>query len=436
MKRHVLVTALALLACAGLTAGSETPSEKPPEKPDEKPDEKPAAEAAVALSTRPTAGDNAAEARFAWYLFIQAMTPSTGPGGPLTFESWTEQCQLGTIGCTTTTSLKATKSARKFHGSPLQAAMMAARPAARTTAKATANATASGIPKSDCNGMNTQGFPGYPPPSNVTSTAIFCEEVYVNGAEKTFVTTNGLTTLTGQQTYGKAHGGAITFPWDAVEIKVDWVPTSSFNPSFQCPDPSGTLYTETINGTCYAMVGLHISSKVLPNWLWATFEPNSSVTNPNRCDPKLYDTCFDPWGTTSSAPYAKGQAVPPQSAPLQQAMTAAGLNKAFKNYYLTGVQTEFVSNGQPVPLGSSFVEFNAGVAPGTASCITCHSYAYFDGQPPPPKAPENNFGGAPAGWSAVGYACSQNPSPKNCTPIVPNSTSQDFSWMLGLMPDK
>lgn len=432
MSRHVLVAVLALLAAFGLTACSEKVSEKPSEKPPEKP----AAEAAVALNTRPTAGDNVAQARFAWYLFIQAMTPSTGPAGPLSFENWTEQCQLGTIGCSS--SVSATSNTRKFHGSPLKAANDAANDAANKAA----NATASGIPSSDCSAMNSAGFPGYPAPSNLTSTAIFCEEVYVNGAEKTFVTTNGLTTLTGQQTYGNAHGGAITFPWDAVEIKVDWVPTSSFNPTFQCPDPTGTLYTETINGTCYAMVGLHISSKVLPNWLWATFEPNSSVTNPNRCDPNLYDTCSDPWGITSSTPYAKGQPVPPPSAPLQQAMTAAGLNKAFKNYYLTGVQTEFVSNGQPVPLGSSFVEFNADVKPGQASCITCHRYAYFDGKQPtnqqgqPVPGPEDNFGGPPTGWSAVGYACNQpNPS-DNCTPVVPNSTSQDFSWMAGLMPYK
>lgn len=431
MNRHVLVAVLALLAAFGLTACPEKVSEKPSEKPPEKP----AAEAAVALNTRPTAGDSVAQARFAWYLFIQAMTPSTGPGGPLSFESWTEQCQLGTIGCTSAASLDATQKTRKFHGSPLLAANMAA------------NTAAGGIPSNDCSAMNSAGFtnPPYPAPPNVKvnqpppapPASIFCEEVYVNGAEKTFVTTNGLSTLTGQQTYGNAHGGAITFPWDAVEIKVDWVPTSSFNPSFQCPDPTGTLYTETINGTCYAMVGLHISSKVLPNWLWATFEPNSSVTNPNRCDPNLYDTCSDPWGTTSSTPYAKGQPVPPQSAQLQQAMTAAGLNKAFNNYYLTGVQSEFVSNAQPVPLGSSFVEFNAGVAPGQASCITCHRYAYFDGKAPnPPGTPEDNFGGPPKGWSPLGYACNQpNPS-DNCTPVVPNSTSQDFSWMLGLMPDK
>lgn len=166
------------------------------------------------------------------------------------------------------------------------------------------------------------------------------------------------------------------------------------------------------------------------DWVWATFEPASKITNPNRCDPRLYNECFDPWGTTAKVPYGKGQTVPP-SPQLLQLMASADLNKAFANYYLTSVQTEFVtSTGKPVPLGSSFVEFNAGVPPGQASCITCHKYAYFDGKP---VSPENNFGGPPAGWAAVGYACNTNQN-GNCTPVTPKSTSQDFSWMLGLMP--
>ena len=90
-------------------------------------------------------------------------------------------------------------------------------------------------------------------------------------------------------------------------------------------------------------------------------------------------------------------------------------------------------NGKPIPLGSSFVEFNAGVNPGQASCITCHKYAYFDGKDPGQGNAEDNFGGAPTGWPSVGYACNNNQN-GNCTPFVPNSTSQDFSWILGLMP--
>ena len=411
MKRHFLVAVLSLFA---ITACREKPSQTAPEKPAAQP-----AASAQDLSARPTADDTVGQARFAWYLFIQAMSPANGPGGPLAFENWTEQCALNPnmIGCPPATQAKP----RTLHASPLRRAMTGVK----------AGATVSGI---ECNPMTTTPLNGYPPPSNVLPSATFCEEVFVNDPEKAFVTTNSLITLTGQKAYGSTQGGAITFPWDAVEIKADWVPASSYSNPFPCPDTTGQLYTETINGTCYALVGIHISSKVLPNWLWATFEPNSSVTNPNRCDPKLYDTCFDPWGTTSSAPYAKGQPVPPQSAQLQQAMSAAGLNAAFSNYYLTGVQTEFVSNGQPVPLGNSFVEFNAGVPPGQASCITCHRYAYFDGKNPGAGNPEDNFGGPPNGWSAVGYACNQPNPTGNCTPVVAGSTSQDFSWMLGLMP--
>jgi hypothetical protein len=408
-KRHVLaaVAALsALIAGAGLSVSSQQKPAAPP----------PAAD----LGVKPTAGDPVGEARYAWFLFLQAVSPSSGPNGPLVFENWVEQCQLNPsmFGCPA--GLTAGSKTRLLHGSGL------------SKAKVTAKAGAA-VPGIECQSMTTGSLGGYPAPANVLSTATFCEEVFANPAEADFVTKNGLITLRGQQKYGAANGGVITFPWDAVEIKADWVPASSYKPTqtFSCPDTTGRLYTEVINGTCYALVGLHISSKVLPDWLWATFEPNSTVTNPNRCDPKLYDTCFDPWGTTSTRPYGKGQAVP-QSPQLKQAMAAAGLNKAFANYFLTGVQTTFVSNGKPVPLGNSFVEFNAGVPPGQASCITCHRYAYFDGKQ---SAPENGFGGPPPppGWPNVGYACNKGQT-GNCTPIVPGSTSQDFSWMLGLMP--
>ncbi len=384
----------------------------------------PAAKQLADLSAKPAAGDAAAAARFAWYLFLEATKPTAD--GSLTFETWTEQCQLNPamFGCPSASSLAAAAKragkgrVRTLHRSFLRNGLLG-------TAKAVQ-------PGDECSPMSTQPVGGYPPPANVTKTATFCEEVFVNAPEKAFVKNNGLITLSGQKTYGSAHGGAITFPWTAVEVKADWVPVSSFNnPTFQCPDPTHSLYTETINGTCYALVGLHISSKALPDWVWSTFEPNSKVTNPNRCDSNLYDTCFDPWGTTSSQPYGKGQTAQ-QSPQLHQAMAAAHLNPAFNNYFLTGAQTQFVNAAkQPIPLGSSFVEFNAGVSPHQASCITCHKYAYFDGKN---QSPENNFGGPPNGWAAVGYACNKpNPS-ANCVPVTPGSTSQDFSWMLGLMP--
>ena len=385
------------------------------------------------------ANDPVSVAQFAWLLFAQAMQPANNL---LMFETWAEQCQINPAmnGCPAP-SATAAAGGRPLHGSAL---LLANRRKTASVANPVAiTPTGISIP---CNPMQTTPLNGYPPPSNLAPSppppaapkATFCEQVFVNPAERDFIMQNGLTTLAGQQAYGARNGNAITLPWDAVEVKADWVPSTAYTgPTFSCPtDPN--LYTQMLDGVCYALVGLHISSKALPDWIWATFEPNSAITNPNRCDPNLYSTCFDPWGTTSSTPYAKGQSVPPQSQPLQQLMSAAGLNPVFKNYYLTGAQTLFVDGGKPVPLGSSFVEFNAGVFPGQASCITCHRYAYFDGKNPnqntPPSTLEDNFGGAAAGWSATGYACSSNPASGNCTPVAVGSTSQDFSWMLGLMP--
>jgi hypothetical protein len=363
----------------------------------------------------------------AWALFLEAMAPTAN--GFLTVETWSEQCQLNpnAIGCPSAASVAAAAKAggegkvRLVHGSPVAEKMAG----------------------SDCSVMRTTPLGGYPPPSNLTRSAMFCEEVMVSPPEAAFLKRSGLTTLIGQQTYGNAHGMAIDFPGtgmneirrnlDSVEVKLDWAPATSFsNPTFACPDPTNHLYTETINGACYALVGIHITSKSMIRWLWATFEPNSDITNPNRCDPKLYGACLDSWGTTSSQPYGKGQTAQ-QSPELHQAVAATHLNPAFNNYFLTGVQAEFVSSGKPTLLGNSFVEFNQGVPPGKSSCITCHQYAAFDGKRPAPGAPEDNFGRPPHGWPYIGYACNQNQN-DNCTPVVPDSTTQDFSWMLGLMP--
>jgi len=363
----------------------------------------------------------------AWGLFFEAMAPAAE--GSLTVEAWPEQCQLNpnSIGCPSAAILAAAAKAegkgnvRILHESP----------------------SAGKMAGSDCSAMRTTPVGGYAPPSNLTPNAMFCEEVHVTPPEAAFLKRSGLTTLIGQQTYGSTRGMAINFPGtgmneirsdlDSVEVKLDWVPATSFsNPTFACPDPTNHLYTETINGTCYALVGIHITSKSMIRWFWATFEPNSDITNPNRCDPKLYGDCLDTWGTASRQPYGKGQTAQ-QSPELQQAMAAAHLNPAFNNYFLTGVQTEFVADGKPTLLGNSFVEFNQGVAPGKSSCITCHQYAAFDGKRPAPGALEDNFGGPPKGWPSIGYACNQNQN-GNCTPVVPNSTTQDFSWILGLMP--
>src|SRR5437667_263472 len=71
-------------------------------------------------------------------------------------------------------------------------------------------------------------------PKNVTPTAVFCEEVYVNPSEAAFITSppgaaSGVTlqTLTGQAAYIGASKIPLQFPKDALEVKADWLPAAS-----------------------------------------------------------------------------------------------------------------------------------------------------------------------------------------------------------------
>jgi len=259
-------------------------------------------------------------------------------------------------------------------------------------------------------------------PKNLSNKPVFCEEVTINPAEQAYAESKKLLTIVGQMQYLQL-GNTIDFPWSAIEVKADWVPASSFtNVNFDCKKRSKLIYTEKINGVCYGLAGIHLNSKLFPNWLWATFEPQYKATNPNRCNPKLYNACVDPWGSKPAK--STGKATKPTAA-LQALFKSAGnsLDPAFQNYRLTGVQTEF---NQPIHsrgvLGSSFVEYNAQVPAQQASCITCHSYAERNiktGKTPP--------GGAPKGFPATG------PRP----PLSREFKTLDFSWFLGFgVPDK
>jgi hypothetical protein len=369
--------------------------------------------------TLPTAMAESNE-QTAWQLFVAA---SCGVDGKLAWETWTEQTCLehpDRPGCSPGAA-PATK-VRHFHGSRLGERLR----------KDAAKATAAGATPGGCNAMVTAA--NAPPklapfvPSNLATNAQFCEEVFVDPTEAAFVRAPAsgatLTTLTGQVAYGQAQ--AITFPTSAVEIKADWLPAASVNNQFDCTTnrPAG-VYVATISGVCYALVGIHVSSKLLPNWLWATFEPQSRITNPNRCNPDLYNACNDPWG--SSPATSTGQDTKPTPA-LAALMSEAGIAKEFLNYRLVGAQSTYVDgNDNPIQLGNSFVEFNAGVLPHEASCITCHSYAMVS-----TVAQENpNFGNFP-GTPPIGTP-GQAPLPAQGGGTW---VAQDFSWMLGIMPTK
>jgi hypothetical protein len=353
---------------------------------------------ACALPAKPAA----TQEETAWRIFVAINCKVKN--NQLTWETWKSQaCLNNPADCPT----------QRLHGSALRTANVAATPDSpkRTggCAPMTTSATAS-----------ESGLENFVP-KNLSASPVFCEEVTISPAEEAYGKSKGLLTVAGQKTYLQA-GSVIDFPTGAIEVKADWVPASSFTDvTFDCTKPNKTHYQEIIDGQCYALVGIHISSKLYPNWLWATFEPQDKRTNPNRCNPSLYNACLDPWGSKP----AKSTGAKTKTTPKLQALfKAAGskLDKSFQNYRLVGTQTQYnqptASNGN---LGNSFVEFNAQVSPYQASCITCHSYAQRNaaGKTPP--------GGPLPGANSVGLP---TPLPEGYKPL-------DFSWFLGFgVPQK
>jgi hypothetical protein len=353
----------------------------------------------------------------AWQVFVAAVCPTGRPTDPLAFEDWTEQTCIAnpsTPGC------EAGSTDRSLHGSSFAAKR-------------------SGLPNFEtCGAMTTAetGITALTPfvpttgPGALGANPTFCEEVYVNGAELSYLTQPkpdfSLTTHAGQAAFITA-GNTIDMPTAAVEIKVDWLPSTSLATPFDCAAPPAGVFTEEIEGVCYALAGIHISSKLYDKWVWATFEPQSDVTNPNRCRADLYGECFDRWG---ASPATNGAGATTERTPaLIALMEAAKLHPAFHNYRMTGVQIEFIdgstvtNDGQTYQhnLGSSFTEFNAGVTPGQASCISCHSSAQLNATASPPvEQTLQQFAGAPP-HDGVTY------------PATPPYSTQDFSWLLGFV---
>jgi len=288
----------------------------------------------------------------AWRLFVAANCP--GSGTKVVWENWIEQSQLYPASAGGVAALNA-RPAKRLHGSILARALSGRLRGLRALLS----------PSTDCGPMRG-------PPSNVIKNAIICEEARLNPDAATFVTGNNYQVRSGQ-TSAAQKGTDIEFPKAAIEVKVDWIPGTDFKPAFTCSNPPQGVHVEDIEGTCYAMAGMHISSKLVNNWIWATFEPQSMLTNPLRCI--TFGSCNDPWGSNPATSSGGANGFTALTPALQSLMTQANLAPEFLNYRLDGVQTDFTTvNGAPTLLGNSVIEGeNVGMKKNTASCITCHS---------------------------------------------------------------
>ena len=107
------------------------------------------------------------------------------------------------------------------------------------------------------------------------------------------------------------------------------------------------------------------TSKLIDKWIWATFEPQNSVTNPFRCQVL---GCNDRFGSKPARSHGASTELTPA---LKKLMDAAGLASEWYNYRLDAVQTDFY---RPKLLGNSIIEGeNVGMNLKEASCISCHA---------------------------------------------------------------
>lgn len=289
------------------------------------------------------------------------------------------------------------------------------------------------------------------------------EETRRNQPAFNFIVKNNLYKLTGlQQAFATfaQNGQLLTFPADAIEVKANWFPvaspgdpTKSGIPGFQgSPNDAARVYhvNATKDGTRYALVSMHIISKLVPNWTWATFEHQN---NPGRCE---YIGCRDKFGATQAFvppdttvpdpndpsynnPKNNPTPYPPcaKTDALNALFAATPSDPAFKNYCLKGSQTDFTdASGMANRLGNSITEETFDFQ---ASCMTCHGRAAFgpDGSATT-VAGFDNVTGAPLGpihgewyWTtSIGGPWAPAAMPLGGFQMTPGAVSADFVWSI------
>lgn len=184
----------------------------------------------------------------------------------------------------------------------------------------------------------------------------------------------------------------IKLPVDSIEVKANWIVADAV-------DRARYYVGVAADGKEYALVALHITTKLIPNWTWATFE---HADNAGRCDVM---GCRDTFGATlplvepGESRNARYPACEKTDA-LAAMMAQAKLAPVFANYCLKGSQNDFVTaTGLPILLGNSVTEFGF---VDTSSCISCHARASVNAQ------------GAPA--QGFGFVEAPDRTPSNCPP--------------------
>lgn len=269
-------------------------------------------------------------------------------------------------------------------------------------------------------------LPAVPPNPNIG------EESRRNKTAFDFIVQNNLYKVTGLRA---AFGKALSFPIDAIEVKANWLPVAAV-PAFTLnrvapADVPRVFHVNTgSDGKQYALVSMHVISKLVPNWTWATFEHQ---LNPSRCD---ILGCKDNFG--AAQPYVapnkqtgRGYPACAKTEALTTMIGAAKWDPAFANYCLKGSQSDFIDNtGLDVRVGNSVTE--EGFVD-RASCMTCHGRAGWDRNGRPTGNAGFDGGLAPLGPLNPAWYWSFSASPpiyEGMPGLTRTGTSADFVWSI------
>jgi hypothetical protein len=182
------------------------------------------------------------------------------------------------------------------------------------------------------------------------------EEVRLNRATFDYIRDNSLYSVEGQQWFFYNHQ-PISFPPGSIQVQAVWRAIGEEDKARyqweEFRDP------KTKKRYTYGLTALHIASKVLPHWLWATFE---HVDNPYR--PGVFD---EGWLN----PSRDSVACPAGELDCNHVPTGLGIQGTrWENYRLRGTQIDYAdADGNPVILANS--ELETGFQQ-SASCMSCH----------------------------------------------------------------
>jgi len=195
------------------------------------------------------------------------------------------------------------------------------------------------------------------PLTDPIAAASHLNERRVNRVSFTYIRDQQLYNLDGQLKHYRDRE-PIVFPTGARQVKAQWRPIDAsqksryFSIEITLADGSRRLY---------GLTALHLVTKDLPAWFWATFEHVDNASRPGAAS----------WHVDFENPPGDG-AGHSGFGPIPQDLGLQGT--VWENYRLGGTMTSYLdSQGRPAVLGNSQLE--SGVQPDTVSCITCHARA-------------------------------------------------------------